>query len=216
VTIHAVILASVTILPRDQITLANLRPELEHPKLLLRKEATETGVLEISDLVASVPWIAARATRLDEGRPGGDGLPPGAPGDWLIELEVDGEAVWGYSKESLRFRTGLSRQPLIELPISVNLLPPVNLSTERLTLPARGDGAPSEGLVHLTVRRGLDPAGLTLDTEPESLDATLEHVDGRHYKVVVRWDGAETGDGSLVFRVGEMEQRLPVARQPGS
>ena len=217
VAIRALVLGSVVILPRQQVTLTNNRPGLTSPRLLVRQEPTESGALEIRDLQTSVPWISARATRIEQERPSGEGgLPPAVPGDWLIEIEVDGAATWGHSQETLQFRTGLSRQPLVEVPIIVNLLPPLTLSTEELTLSAPADGGPAEGRVTLTLRRGLDPTALTLDVEPDSLDATLERVGGRRYEVLVRWNGAAAADGALVFRVGPHEQRLPVVRQPGS
>ena len=80
-TVKAVILGSVVLRPQQSIRLSNRRERGSRGQLLIRQEPTEKGVLEVSRVETSVPWLTARVTRIEETRLATDGLPTGRPGN---------------------------------------------------------------------------------------------------------------------------------------
>jgi len=216
-TIRARILSSVVIIPDRPLRIDNRRPEQNTNRFIVRKELTESGRLEIGELISSVPWLSATARRLDpEERL--DGLPQPWPGDWLVELEVRGQPSYGRSDQSLRFASGLPREPEVEFPVLVHLFPPVNLSTEKLVLePAAGGGVRS-GSVLVSVRRDLDHAALGVEADPAEIAVRLESAGGRHYRLLVEWpEGSEAPaarEGTIRFDLGQESYRLPVLLAP--
>lgn len=178
--------------------------------VLVRREATETGVVKIADVQPSVPWLVATVERLDEARPGADGVPPGMPGDWLVRVTLDPSAPYGRFRESLQVKTGLERQPELTIPVIVTRQAPVRLSAERVVFPRESDPNEQPQTVLLTVRRDLDPAALTVETDSDLLLVELEPSGQRGYKVRVRWEGDDRPQGAITFRLGKESYELPV------
>jgi hypothetical protein len=208
-TIKARILASVRLFPGEQARLDNRRPNLDTSRILVRKELTESGALKISDLRSSADWLIVSARRL-EGKEALQGLPEPWYGDWLIELGVTDQPRYGHSNQTIRFTTGLTREPEVEIPVMVNLSPPVNVSVESLELQAAG-GVPHTETLLISVRRGLDPSLLAVEAEPSLIGVELEPAGGRRFKLHVTWSGGEEREGSIRFRLGSESYRLPVA-----
>ncbi|MDH3786466.1 MAG: DUF1573 domain-containing protein, partial [Acidobacteriota bacterium] len=201
---------SVMLLPGANARMSNVRNGMEKAFILVKKEPTELGSLEIRDLQATIPWITTQATRLTEVRPAGDGMPTGRAGDWVIELGIGADVEYGSRNERITFKTGLTREPEISFPVGVVVRPPVNLSHEALTIVP---GSPVEPLL-LTVRRKLDPSTLKITAEPKTIDVTVESTGPRHYSVAVRWDGEQPEEGSLSISVAEMTPYvIPVIRK---
>jgi hypothetical protein len=209
-TVRAVVLGGVSILPYEMVTVSNRGPSNRAPKLLIRRESSETAELAIRDPEATVPWLSVAAERLEEPRPAGDGLPSGFPGDWMLFIELDETAPYGRYREQVRFKTGLGRQPDVSIPVVVDSRPPVQLSTERLVLESSEAGGVTRGTVLLTVRRGLDPKMLEVEARPETLEIELEPSGRRAYKVHVGWQGTDNPRGEITFRVGAESYSLPV------
>lgn len=204
-------------IPETPLRIDNRRPEQSTERFIVRKELTESGKLEISELSSSVPWLAATARRLDpsERLPG---LPQPWPGDWLIELQIQGEPSYGRSEPRIRFKSALPREPEVEIPFVVQLAPPVNVSEERLVLQPAGPGGVRTGSVLVSVRRDLDYKTLAVESEPPELVARLESAGGPHYRLRVEWpDGASlpaSGEGTVRFEIGRESYRLPVVLAP--
>jgi len=209
--LEAVVLSSVHILPNESAMLANHRPEARRAAWIVRKELTEKGELSISDVTASVDWIGLDARKVEAQQQAEGPIPAAEAGDWIIEMRlIDGAQDYHRSQQSVRFRTGLPRQPEIEVPVLVDLRPPVNLSTDRLVLSAGTEDGTAEQTVLLSVRRGLDPAGLTVETRPEGLLVELEPSGRAGFKAHVRFDGAILADGRIIFHHGDEKLTLPV------
>jgi hypothetical protein len=177
--------------------------------VIVRRDATERGKLVIRDLVASVDWIDVTARELTERRPAGDGLPETLPGDWLIELGVRGWPSAGLSHASLKFATGLPREPTVTIPLDVELQPPVNVSSVPIVLRAGPEG-PGRSLVLLSVREGLDPKSLAVETSPPEMVARLEPAGGRMYRMHVEWASPRRTAGRVKLRVGSEAFEVPV------
>jgi hypothetical protein len=209
-TVKANILASVQILPHHTVHLTNRRTGAETTRLLVRKDPTEQGTLELSDVSVSEPWLAVSATKLENPLPVLAGLPQAFSGDWLVELSLTGRPKYGRSQQELRFNTGLTREPQVKVAVVANLQPPVVVAPPRLQLAAPPDGRPAEGSVSLSIRPGLDPEALTAEARPAELSVELERMRTRFYKAHVRWNGEGPVDGAVTFQIGEESFELPV------
>jgi len=211
-TVRATVLGSVLVLPREYMSVGGRMMRAGNSMVLVRQDPTESGELKISDLKTSAPWLTAEAQKLEQKRPPSDGLPIGQPGDYLLEVKV-GERP-EISKSRIRaevsFKTGLKRQPVVSIPVTVDLRPPVNLSTERLLLTPPAEGQIAEETVLVTVRPGLDPNRLEAKADPGSLKVELKPAGPRRFKAHVYWDGGALERGTITFKVGAERHTLPV------
>lgn len=210
-TFKALVRGSVIRLPHPQMGISNVRENQKTAKLLLRKEPTESGKFELTDLTTSASWLKAGAVTLEERRPAGGGMPPGFAGDYLLELRVEGIPEFGATDQTVSFRTGLAREPVVTIPIRAHMSPPFNVMLERVPLTPQEDGSAS-GTVMFTLRRDLEPADIEVTGEPASIEADVESSGGRHYKLHVHTEDPDLSEGTLTLRVGDEAQRLPVIR----
>jgi len=208
-TVRAMVVGGVLVLPREMISLNTAAGAQNAPGVLVRRDSSETGELEIGELTTSVSWLAATAEALVEPRPAADGLPPGKPGDWLVMVRAESSVPYGQHRETLRFKTGLERQSEVSIPVLVLRRAPVRLSAEQVEFPAASEST-SRQTVLLTVRRDLDPQDLRVETDPESLTVELEPSGRRGYKVHVSWQGEDRPHGAITFHVGQESYELPV------
>lgn len=209
--LRARILASVEVFPQLEVRLSNRTPHLSRTRLLVRRDPTESGTLTISDVTTSAPFLTVRAEALAALVPASAGLPPGRPGDWILDLELKEPPPPDTKEAEVRFRTALAREPEIRLPILVEAVPLVRLSAESVVLPAADPGAgPAEPLLG-SIRRGLEPSALAVSGEPAGLGVVLEPSGARNFKLHVRWPGAQPADrGRVVLRFGREEFSVPV------
>jgi hypothetical protein len=208
--LRADVLASVSILPGD-IVYMRLRDGTWDGRALIRKDPTEAGALEVSDIRTSADWLDVSVARLDQPAPRRAGIPAGVPGDWVVDLRFSGGApVFGEQSETVTFATGLPREPRARLVVIASIASPVHLSTESLTLRPQSDGR-AAGTVAVSVRRGLDPALLAAEAQPSTLDVQLTSTGERMFDVRVVAPPGGRGSGHVDFRVGDEFARLPVS-----
>jgi hypothetical protein len=209
-TLRADVLTSVSVLPQDNIYMRSRGGQPWEGRALIRKDSTETGRLEVSDIRTSADWMVVKATLLDTPTPRRPGVPVGVPGDYLLEIRFrDGTPVFGKRRETLTFATGLPREPRATLVVFADIQAPVNLSTERLTLSRRTDGRAAGTLV-ISVRKGLDPSRLVTEADPPGLDVRLEPTGKRMFRVQIVSQSIAAGKGRVDFRVGKEYARLAV------
>ena len=207
-TVRAVVLGSVELLPARTLTMTNRRPDMRVGRLLVRQDPTETGELQLTDVSTTADWLVVRATRLTERRRTEGRIPPGRPGDWLLEVEIGDGHPYGRAAESLRFKTGLPREPEVEVPIVLDLQLPVTLSKNEVVL-QRPD---STEMILISIRRDLDVDRLEVEAQPAAIQARLERS-GRHYKMHVSWEANDAGvEGTITLRLGDESVQLPVRR----
>jgi hypothetical protein len=211
-TVRATVLGSVIVLPREYIGIGSRSTRRGTSKVLIRQDPTESGELEISDLKTSLPWLTAEVRKLTAKSPPADGLPPGLPGDYLLEVKVGEkpETQRTRTRAQVSFKTGLKRQPVVSIPVTVDLRPPVILSEESLVLTPPVDGEVTEKIVHVTVRAGLDHNRLKAEAQPKSLKVELKPSGPRRFKAHVYWDGGALEQGSVTFKIGSETLKLPV------
>ena len=183
VIVRARVVGSVVMLPGFKGMLSNRRIETHSTPFLIRKEPGEVGKLLVSELRASVPWIDVEVRELTEKYPADKGVRPGFPGDWLLVVTLKKGAPIGHFRETVRFNTGLTREPEITLQIGADLRPPVTLNSGDLSLVA---GQPL--MVLASLRRDLDPQTVKLSA-PQGLSARAEPGRGRFFKIHLEWNG---------------------------
>jgi hypothetical protein len=215
-TVRARVVGGVRVQPEEGLQLQNADGRPARASAVVSRDPGEPGDVAVHDVRLSVPWLRAEVERVTEPRPAADGAPGARPGDWVIQVAPDPTAPYGRSRAELRFATGLAGQREVALPVLVFIEPPVRLSTDRLGL-SGGAGAPaSSETVLLTVRRGLDPAALEIETRPDSLRVRLEPSGPRAFKLHVEWQGAGEPRGEILFRVGSESYALPVYSKSGA
>ncbi len=120
--LKATIVGSVEVLPRMFLGFPSYPLWDFSAKLLVRKVKSETGELKITDLTSTAPWLTTRSRKVEKPEPEADGLPALVPGDWVIDIEVSETAPPGQSsQQSVKFKTGLTREPVITIPVAVAL-----------------------------------------------------------------------------------------------
>lgn len=208
-TLRATILASVSILPTEEIHLTNRPKEGSIGRLLIRREPGEVGTLVVGALTASNPAVELSARPLDEKRFSADGLPTGYVGDWLLEARLVGRPDELTELGEISFSTNLPRQPTVTVPLRLRYVPPVELSTRDVVVPASGRREP----LLVSVLKDLDATTLEVEAIPEALNAVLEPSGSRFYKLHLDWPSGGATKGELVFRVDGEDYRVPVTRE---
>jgi len=215
-TVKANVLASVEIFPFESVHVSNRGPGLERSTLLVRKDPTESGVLNIVHPTASVAWLAVRGERLTAVRPGTTGIPTGQPGDWIVEVALAGRPDYGQHTAEVMFDTGLAREKRVKLPVTVTIAAPVMVSQDRLEIPWPGPGGETRGTLLVQVRAGLDPTTLRAEAEPPTMAVDLERAGPRGFKLGARWTESRRPAGAVVLRIGDESFRVPVVAADAS
>lgn len=214
-SLRAFVQGSVLILPGERIYISMAAPYEIFVSRLIRQDPSDTsGVLQVTDLESSAPWLTASVRKVEQPMPKTLGMPAAQPGDWILEMSSRLDAPYGKRDEYVEFKTGLKWQPDVTLPVSFNRQPPVTLSTERLVLPPATAEASEPEIVMLTVRPGLDPKQLEVQATPPELKVELEPAGTRAYKLHVHWAGADPSEGVITLSVGQEQVQLPVEPSP--
>jgi len=211
-TMKAVILGSVVVLPIERIRWSNRPgPAQVDGKVLIRQDPSESGTLHIENVAASIPWLTASWRKLEEKLPAEGVTPPGLPGDWLLQVDVDGQPAPGRTKATLQFETGLTRQPTVVLPVDIDYSPIVTLSEREVVLEVDESGE-SKKTVLVSLRRGTDGTRLEVTASPEELSAELEASGLRGFKLFLTWNGDAAGQGMVTFALDGEMLVLPVTK----
>jgi hypothetical protein len=186
-------------------------------KILVRKEDTETGELKITDVKPDVPWLLARATAVRETLPPAEGLPMAFPGDWILEVTVGEDAPKTQGGHNVKFKTGLSREPEVTVPVSIALHHPLRAVPNALYLPEPSAGAAAvTGTITTLLRPGLAKETVTAAASPEAFSVKVEPEGVRKFKATVVWTrdpalgDATPKQGNVVLRVGDDSQTVLV------
>lgn len=213
--VKAVVQGSVVLLPRERLNLSNRRQGTLHERVLIRQELTETGTLQVTDVKSSVRWLLASVSRFDKATPGSDGVPMSRPGDWLLEVSVSKDVPYGTSQEKITFKTGLARQPEVEVPVVVDRAAPVQHSFEDVKLaPRSAGGDANKQSLPISIRPDLDPEQLRVEADPAALKVSLHQAGARFYMVDFEWDSDEPPHGSVRFVIGDEQVTIPIHVRP--
>jgi hypothetical protein len=76
----------------------------------------------------SAPWIVVKPRKVKEAEPAAEGLPPAVAGDWILDVSVGEDAPKVQAAQTLKFKTGLPREPEVLIPVSVVLQSPMRVT----------------------------------------------------------------------------------------
>jgi len=211
--------ASVQLLPSSRMLVYGRGMQRPYTaRLLVRRDASETADLVVSDVRSNVPWMTATARKLTAPEQV-QGLPPGQPNDWVVEVQATPPPnTPENSTQQITFKTGLKLEPEIVVPVAVTIPRFVVVQpAEVLLRPV--EGGPSEGTVLVVVRQDLDPAGAKIEASPSvfKVETAQAGPTARHLRVTVK---ANPGDvkpdstGMLTVRIGEETQSVPIRIAP--
>ena len=214
-TVNLNIVGSVNVLPYPALALAPRMKGFGTPALLLvRRDDSETGALEVSDIAASVPWIKVGARKVSAPEPPVEGLPEAKPGDVVLTVQVEGNPPVGIHAESFSFKTGLAREPAVTIPVHVTLRAPVFIQPPELILsPNPDDPDRAAGESSATIREDLDPKTLSVTSGDPSFTFRIDPAGARAFRIFVDWaaKGTKTPtETELRFSVGTESLVLPV------
>lgn len=214
VSLLAKIVGSVEILPYPAVQIGRTKRGFETPaKLLIRKDATETGTLAIKALASSAPWLKVTSRKVEAEEPAADGLPPALPGDIVLGVQAEGAPV-GTSVVNVSFKTGMTREPQVTIPVTVNVQPVVTVQPNDLILNPNTDSAESaSGEVLVAVREDLDPKKVTVVSDVPAFAVRVDPPGERAFRVFVDWSGKGKSvptSGFIHIRVGKENVDLPV------
>jgi hypothetical protein len=217
VTLHlkANVIGSVEVLPSAYLGFPR-PPQMEYSaKMLIRKDKTETGELKVTDVTTSVPWLIAKARKVESPEPERVGIIPAAlPGDWILDVSVSDEAPKGNTGQQVRFKTGLPREPEVTLPASVSLQQGIQAMPANLVMPMPAGSKEASATFTVAVRPGLGKEELKATSTSELFGVTLVPDGERHYKGTVAWKA--TGEnpekrGTVTISAGGESATVTVA-----
>ena len=212
-TVRATVVGSVQIMPMARLLLSYGGEQVAPARVIVRKDPGEKGTLAVTDLSTSVPYLTASARKVEAPEPQDGSLPPAIADDYVVEVKITGDPPTGNMNESLKLHTGLEREPIVSIPVFVQVRPALTISTSELVLPSPTGSEETSGIVLMSIRPDLDPASLVAKAEPEPFHAELEQAGPRHFRLHVNWHRTDAGTsrkGTVTLRVGKETVSLPV------
>jgi len=214
INVLAKIVGSVDVLPFPALQIGRRRRGFETPAMLIvRKDPSEQGTLAVDGLVASAAWMKVSARKVTAEEPAVEGLPAALPGDVVVSVLAKGAPV-GTSVESISFQTGLTREPKVTVPVTVNIQPLVTLQPNDLILnPVPGGGGGATGQVLAALREDLDPKTVTVTSDTKAFVVRLDPPGESAFRIIVDWDGKgkqPPTETTLHLHVGSETVNLPV------
>ena len=181
-------------------------------RILVTKDPTEEGDLTITDLRTDTPWLVASTRKVEVAEPAEGEFPPAIPGDWVVEVRIEDDDAppSGVTQSNVRFKTGLSREPEVVVPISVAIIPPIVVQPRKLRVaPASDDSL--VGTLLAVVRPDLDAAALTVEAIPEVVTVQTQRQGDRRFVFIAKLPASSlTEDAKLVLRLGTHTVEVPI------
>jgi len=211
-TLKARVVGSVELLPNPTLSIMIAGPESRRGRLIVRKDASESGTLAVSNVKSSIDWVAATTRRVERPEPAIEGLPDVAAGDFVVELSAPGETPAGGSfSGSLTFDTGLPREPQISVPLYAYVKARITVSPREVIL---RPGAEQTVLVALRVDVNLEE--VTATAEPPGFKTSLERTNARTLRLHVSLDDRTQpppDSGAITLRAGSATASVDVRVQ---
>ena len=213
-TVKANVVGSVLVLPAASVLVPPSGKKPGTPaRILIRRDPTEQGEFRFTDLTTSVPWVkvSSRAVTADEAAH--DGLPDARSGDVELTMVAEGAPV-GVHLQSVTFKTGLAREPLVTVPVRVVTRPPIHLQPSELILnPDPNVPGTASGQVLGSLREDVDAKDLVVSADAPAFKVRLEPPGVRAFRVIVEWSGSAENtptETTVRFRAGEQSAPLRV------
>ena len=213
--VTANIVGSVEVLPFPALQLARQRRGFKTPALLIiRKDATEKGNLAFSGLAASAPWLKVSSRKVTKEEPPVEGLPAAQPGDIVVSVQADPTTAVGSHVENFTFKTGLPREPVVTIPVTVFVQAPIMVQSTELTLiPNAGAADTATAQVLGSVRDDFDPKEITVTSDVPAFTPSVEATSSQSFRVTVAWSGKGKNprtESVVHIKAGKESVDLPV------
>ncbi|HEX4825285.1 MAG TPA: DUF1573 domain-containing protein [Candidatus Polarisedimenticolaceae bacterium] len=214
-TVRANVVGSLEIYPTPSLTIGPRMNGYGKPAyVLLRKDDTESGVFALTALSASVPWLAVSARKVTQAEPPADWLPAAHPGDYIVSIQTKKPPL-GFSQQKVTFKTGLAREPVYTIPITVHVRAPADLNPESLVLqPVPDAPGTATGAIVGSVRDDLDPAAVRVRSDDPAFVPKIEHPGERAFRLLVDWKAsghAGPAKTTVHIDVGDETVDVPVS-----
>ncbi len=184
------IVGSVDVLPYAALQLTRKRAGFEKPaQLIIRKDPTEKGDLTLSSLQASVPWIKASSRKVNAAEAPVEGLPAAQPGDVVVSVQATGQPPVGSHSETVSFKTGLSREPEVKIPVTVFVQAAVTLQPQELILtPSQQATDTASGQVLAAIRDDIDMKTVTAKSDSDAFAVRIDPSGSAGFRLLVDWN----------------------------
>jgi hypothetical protein len=213
VSVRAKIVGSVDVLPYPAVQIGRRRGFETAAKLIVRKDPTEQGTLSVDGLASSAPWLTVTARTVETDEPAVVGLPAAKPGDVMLSI-LAREAPVGTNVEKISFTTGLTREPKVTIPVTVNVQPLVTLQPNDLILsPSPDDPNAATGQVLAALRDDVDPKTVTVSSDAKAFVVHVDPPGAQAFRVTVDWSPKgkhPPTETKIHIRVGKTTVDLPV------
>jgi hypothetical protein len=214
VSVLAKIVGSVDVLPFPALQIGRRPRGFDTPaRLIVRKDPTEEAVLAIDDLVSSVSWLKVTSRKVEADEPAVEGLPAAKPGDVVLSIQAIAAPI-GTNVESVSFKTGLSREPKVTIPVTVNVQPLVTLQPNDLILNPNPDNPQiATGQVLAALRDDLDPKTVSVTSESKAFVVHVDPPEAKAFRVTVDWSGKgkhAATESTIKIHIGKETVNVPV------
>lgn len=212
--VKMVIAGSVLMLPSSRLLLRYRPGQPAVAKMAIRQDPTESGALEITELAGSEPWLTTRLRKADTAEALDRGF-TAAPGDYILEVEVPDSPGGGVHRSEVSFRTGLDREPVIRIPVTVTARAFGAPSVRQLSLRRRQPGEPMGGQMNFRLLPAVAPEDVQVSVSPDRYKVEVHTTVQGHLQVMVAEDPDNDGDqplpqGVLKFTRGGETVSVPV------
>jgi hypothetical protein len=208
------IVGSTILMPSHRLLLRHREGRPTTGALLVRKDPSESGTLEITELASSEPWLAVRVRKVDSQESMEGGFQP-APGDFMLEAEVPESPGIGMHHAEMTFRTGLPREPVIRVPVMFTARAFGAASIKKLFLRKKDPGTPWTGRMNFNLLGKTAPESVEVRVTPDRYKVDVQVLAQGKLQVLVtedpdKDDGQPPPEGMLLFTRGKQTITVPV------
>ncbi|MBD3868773.1 MAG: hypothetical protein IFK94_11665 [Acidobacteria bacterium] len=208
------LVGSAILMPSNHLLLRYRMDKPTTGQLLVRQDPTESGTLAVSELTSSEPWLTVRTRKVEAEESLERGFKAG-PGDFILEFEVPEKPGAGAFRAEVTFRTGLTREPVISIPVTFTARAFGVPSTRRLLLRRDRPDGPVSGKMSFRLLGKRDGAEVKVGITPDHYLAEVKLLDSGQLQVTVtengdREDGGQLQGGELQFVLGAETVLVPV------
>ncbi len=208
------IIGSALLMPGDRLSLG-VRPEQPtEGRLLIRKDPTETGSLQVTGVASSEDWLHVRVRPVEEEETLEGGF-RAVPGDFMLEASVPESPGGGLHRAEITFRTGLPREPVIKIPVTVTARRFGRPTVKRLFLRRKQADDLMTGRMNFRLIGRTDPESVVVRITPDRYRVEVAILVPGQLEVLVSEDpdkvnGEPLPEGMLLFTKGSETIRVPV------
>jgi hypothetical protein len=208
------VVGSAEILPRDHIGFPTYPTWDYATKILIRKDKTETGELNLTNLRSSAPFLVVTPRKVEKAEPEADGFPAASPGDYVLDIRVADDApVIGLTSQQITFNTGLQREPSLTIFVTIQMKQALQVVPNSVVMKMPPGNHETTTQVKVKLRPGLAQEKVAATATPPAFSVTLKPSGERAYDALIAWkDNPQEVQrhGTIVFTLAGDTVSVPV------